>query len=766
MKFIDKKDIIYKITLMFILISIVISYALSSTYGDIDEKKTYKFAADYDYPPYQFLDSEGNFVGFDVDIIKAVSASQKFNVEIMPMEWHNAVSSLENGDVDGIIGINESKERIEKFSFIGPTIESEQVIFVNKENVFIKGIKDLEGLTIGYQLGALGKDYIANIENSIPASYIDQESLLMALVDGEIDAAIGNKLVGIYYIQKKYLDDNIKIIEKDIVAPSHGIAIAKENIELARVLEKGLKEIKRNNSYENIYKKWIGEMQNPIYKFLYKHRMAIYTVLMFGGFLIFFLIFHNNALKKQVSKRTLELEMDNEKLSNNQREIYNLAYYDTVTSLPNRISFIKELDNKFKNKKDKIDKFAIFFLDLDKFKYINDTLGHDTGDEILKLLSLRLKNIVGDNCVVAKVGGDEYFILQDNINDEDEAIKLAEIIILDFRKPYHIGDHELYLTTSIGIATYPEAGRDTALLIKNSDLALYKAKEFGGNSYYVYGDEIKSKGLDRMMLLNELRHGIENDELILYYQPQIDIKENKLIGFEALVRWKHPDRGIIPPNEFISLAEETGLIIPMGRLILKKATLQAQQWIKGGHNVVISVNISARQFQDKEFLEDLQLTLNEVGLDPKFLTIEITETIAISDMKYTLSILEKLNGMGIAVSMDDFGTGYSSLSYLNDMNVNELKIDRSFIFDIDINHKNKTISHAIILLAKQLGLRVTAEGVETKEQLEILSEMKCDIAQGYYFSKPVPADQICNIFKREWKFKDGKPMEGIKCENL
>ncbi len=539
------RDKMQKIILIFILIFIGLSCVLSSTsHGEIDREKTYKFAGDYSYPPYEFIDSEGNFVGFNIDIIRAVADSQDINIEIIPMEWHSAVYNLENGKIDGIIGMSESDERRAKFLFTSSTVENEQAIFVKKENVFIKDIKDLEGLTIGYQVGDLGEEYIENIKNSISSGYINQERLLLGLTTGEIDAAIGNKLVGIYYIQKKNLDDDIKVIENNIVSSPYGIATSKENTELASALEDGLKEIKGNNSYENIYKKWLGDRQSRFSKFLERHRMAAYAISMFGGFLILFLILYNKTLKSQVLKRTLQLEMANDKLLNSQREIYNLAYYDVVTSLPNRTSFVQEIDNIFKNKRNRIDKFSVLFLDLDKFKHVNDTLGHNTGDEILKLLSFRLKNVVGNDCVLAKAGGDEYFILQNNIIEDVEIIELAEKIINDFKTPYHIKDY-------------------------------------------------------------------------------------KLIGFEALVRWLHPDKGLVPPNDFIPLAEETGLIVPMGKSILKKASLQIKDWVKEGHDVVMSVNISARQFQDTGFISDVELILREIELDPKFLTIEITETTAI-----------------------------------------------------------------------------------------------------------------------------------------
>ena len=364
------------------------------------------------------------------------------------------------------------------------------------------------------------------------------------------------------------------------------------------------------------------------------------------------------------------------------------------------------------------------------------------GDYILKLLGNRLRKQVEKGDIVARAGGDEFYILMNNYKNIDEVTDLAERILADFKSPYIVKDYTLYLTTSIGIVTFPDGGVDAGTLIKNADLALYKSKGLGGNTYYIYGEEIKSEGLERMMLLNQLRYAVEYDELVLHYQPQIDISTGEIRGVEALVRWNHPERGLLYPDEFIYLAEESGFIIQMGEWILKKACIDGKKWQDDGNDMIVSVNISSKQFQQDNFVNKVMEAINESGLNPNNLTLEITETIAISDIKRTIEVLNELRSLGIAVAIDDFGTGYSSLSYLNEMSVNELKIDRSFIWDIEKNDKNKLISNTIIILAKQLGLRVIAEGVENYEQLTILKEMNCDIAQGFHFSRPVTREEI------------------------
>lgn len=744
-----------RICLIFQIIVLVMLYTMASfSYVNAEiSHKTYKFAGDRNFPPYEYINAYGDYLGFNVDVIRAIAENQKVNIEIIPMEWSKAVKALQTGEVDGLIGMANTEYRKKSHLFISPTIETEHAVFVRSENVFINTPEDLEGLILGYQDSDLGTEYVNNIKYITKKPYIDQESALLDLVNGKVDAIIGNKLSITYYIQKNKFGEDVKCTGDIIGNTPYGPVVNEEDTELARMLEDGLKAIKKDKAYDNIYKKWFGDEKNAFLKFIERNRVVTLIIANIILIIIVLLISYARILKSQVEKRTTDLKKANADLIKNQQEIYNLAYYDTITSLPNRIFFVKELDKVLKLSEIKSDVLAVLFLDLDKFKHINDTLGHNVGDEILRLVSERLWALIGDRGLLAKAGGDEYFILVNRIKEKSEIKSFAKEIIEDFKKPYLIKNYELYITTSIGIAIYPEAGIDTEAMIKNSDLALYKAKEIGRNNCYIYGKEIESKGLDKMMILNELRQGIENDELVLYYQPQIDIKTGNVIGLEALVRWNHPTKGMIYPDQFIPLAEESELMIPMGNCILNMACIQIKEWVDEGNDMRISINISPRQFQDRDFLSEVKKALKDSGLDPKYLAIEITETIAIYNMKYTLNMLKELGKLGIIISIDDFGTGYSSLSYLSEMKVDELKIDRSFIWDIEKNPKNRSISNAIILLAKQLGLRVIAEGVETEEQFNILKEMECDIAQGYYFSKPVSKEQACDFIETMCKDK-------------
>ncbi len=744
---IERKKIV-----LFIILAMVLGQGLLAEGKSTDSKdysKTIKLAGDHNHPPYEYIDDNGIFKGFNIDIINAIANEMDLKLEIIPMEWSDAILALDNNEVDGIIGMSQNQERLEKYRFISPTVINEQVIFTRKDTVHINELADLQGLKMAYQKNDYNESIILGIPNITPYPKRGQDEALATLEKGEVDATMGNKLVGLYYLQKNKMTELIKVVGEPISTVKYGPVVGKDNEELLQVLEKGLEAIKRNKLYDKIYKKWFGEDISYIKMIFDVYKEQIISVFIVISLTFLSLYFYNKKLQREVLKRTSELEIANKDLIEHQKEIYNLAYYDPITSLPNRVYFTEELNNIFENIEENKGLFAVLLLDLDRFKHINDTLGHNVGDHILKLLGMRLKKLVKDYDIIARIGGDEYYILIKDIDHTDDVIKLANIIIEDFKKPFHIKDYELYLTTSIGISLYPDGGLDSQSMIKNADLALYKAKEFGGNAYYIYGIEIQSTGLERMMLLNQLRQALQNNEFMLHYQPQIDILTGKIRGMEALIRWNHPEQGLLYPDKFIPLAEETGLIIPMGEWILREASIQAKKWIDLGHDITISVNISAKQFQHRGFISEVINAIDKSGLNPKNLTLEITETIAISNIDYTLNILDTLGSLGISVAIDDFGTGYSSLNYLNEMNVNELKIDRSFIWDIEKNDKNKMISNTIIVLAKQLGLKVTAEGVENREQLEILKEMKCDIAQGYHFSKPVSKEKMDEMIKEK-----------------
>lgn len=423
-----------------------------------------------------------------------------------------------------------------------------------------------------------------------------------------------------------------------------------------------------------------------------------------------------------------------------------LAHHDDLTSLPNRRYFLNHLKMTLERAKKDKELFALLFLDLDRFKVINDTLGHSSGDTLLQLVAQRLQNC-HDKSHVYRMAGDEFTLLLHQITNVNNAIDVAELIIKQFKDPFIINDHDFYITTSIGIAVYPHDGSNAETLMKNVDYAMYRAKDRGKNNFFVYQKPDDEKDIDHLIIESSLKTVLQNNGLILYYQPKISIETGLMVGVEALIRWQHPTLGFLSPEKFIPLAEETGLISQIGEWVLKEACEQHKKWIKEGlPPIKIAVNLSIRQFLTQNLVQTIQKVLENTGVHPEFLMLEITESMTM-DVDYAIETLQGLKEIGIAISMDDFGTGYSSLYYLKKFAIDYLKIDQSFVRDMMTDSNDADIVSTIIAMAHSLGLRVIAEGVETKEQLEFLQIHSCDEVQGYYFKAPVPEDQITDYYK-------------------
>jgi diguanylate cyclase (GGDEF)-like protein len=425
-----------------------------------------------------------------------------------------------------------------------------------------------------------------------------------------------------------------------------------------------------------------------------------------------------------------------------------LATHDSLTDLPNRAMFNQMLGFSIKTAQRYDRQCAVLFIDLDRFKIINDSLGHAAGDSLLIEVASRLRRGVRAGDVVARLGGDEFVILLNELTESQQVAAIARDLLSAISKPLELGGQECRVTGSIGVAMFPDDGTDEQMLMKNADIAMYLAKQEGKNDVRFFSNEIETQSVDRLAMEAGLRRALDRDELRLHYQPKLDVATGQIVGVEALLRWEHPELGLLAPMRFIPLAEETGLIIPIGRWVMKTACEQNATWQRQGLPALsMAINVSPRQFSDENLLRDIEEALAVSGMDSKLLQIEITESMVMLNVEKAIKVLDAIQGRGVRLAIDDFGTGYSSMSVMKRFPIDTIKIDRSFVRELPQNSEDKAIAEAIIGMGKALGLTIVAEGVETNEQQEFLSGHACDEIQGFLVSKPVPADRIAELMR-------------------
>ena len=459
---------------------------------------------------------------------------------------------------------------------------------------------------------------------------------------------------------------------------------------------------------------------------------------------------------------------------NAEEKMHYLAMYDALTGLPNRQLFQEQLEHAVLRAQRSGSNFGVMFIDLDRFKRINDTLGHATGDMLLREVSMRLGGCVRGGDVVARessetgyqeareippgrvarLAGDEFTVTLDTLKNPQDAARVAQRILAEMSRPFVLNGNEVVVTASVGIAIFPQDGEQASVLLKNADSAMYQAKELGKNTYHFFAGDMNSAAVEKLKMESELRHALERNELLLHYQPKVDARSGRITGVEALMRWQHPERGLVPPGVFIPVAEETGLIVAMGEWVLEEACRQKKIWRDAGlPGIDMAINLASPSFRKTDLVERVSDTLTRYGVPPAELCLEATESILMRDADVTMGTLNRLRDLGVKLSVDDFGTGYSSLSYLRRFPINQLKIDRSFVQDITSSPDDAAIIAAIVSLARTLKLEVVAEGVETADQMRRLIEQGCRIMQGFYFSKPLTPEDLTRLLTRGTDFR-------------
>jgi diguanylate cyclase (GGDEF)-like protein/PAS domain S-box-containing protein len=418
------------------------------------------------------------------------------------------------------------------------------------------------------------------------------------------------------------------------------------------------------------------------------------------------------------------------------------AFVDPLTRLPNRVRFLERLEIELAQSRRYERQLAVLHVDLDGFKFVNDNWGHGAGDRLLQSLAIRLTRGVREVDTIARIGGDEFLILVPDLRQTGDMSRFAQKLLILLGRPVELDERTLQVTASVGVAMFPDDGADAEALLRNADAAMYRAKDIGGNNFALCTPELTAMAVERLELQNGLRQALDRDEFLLHYQPLVSLGSGRIVGLEALVRWQHPQKGFLPPMTFIPMAEETGLILPLGDWVLRAATSQLKTWLDTGLGLRISVNFSAKQFRERSLVHTVESALSKAGLEPRHLEVEITESIAMEGAEIVNANLNMLRTMGCGIAIDDFGTGYSSMSYLKSFPITSLKIDRSFVTDLAANPADAGIVRAIVEMAHGSSLSVIAEGVETRDQFQLLQKYGCDEMQGYWVSRPLPVDGV------------------------
>jgi len=593
-------------------------------------------------------------------------------------------------------------------------------------------------------VGALSspwKEFLASVDLSYKKFDADLRTLEQSLNQSAEELVQANdEMNAVFHAipdQLFHLDSEGRVISYKLGQSSHFYLKSER---LINQYVKDVLNVEVVEKFEVSIKQVLRQLSTKHFEFVIYHKKKIY--------------YYEVRMMPMKSQQVIALIRDVTERKLAEEQISFLAYHDSLTALPNNRLFKDRLEHAITQAERNNKILAIMFLDLDRFKLINDTMGHSAGDELLKITSQRLIEAVrktdsvainasGTSSSIARFGGDEFTILLEDVENVQAIIRIAERIVENVSQPMMLNRQEVHISTSIGISIYPDDGVKADEILKNADSAMYHAKAQGRNNFQFFADSMNQSSVELLALENNLHKAIENNQMCLYYQPQLSIMTGQLVGMEALIRWQHPDKGFISPGVFIPVAEETGMIMQIGEWVFREACKQGVQWLNAGYQLQkISVNLSARQLKDESLAALIATILDETGMPPNKLCIELTETALILDPEIALARLTKIKALGVALSLDDFGTGYSSLSYLKRFPIDTLKIDQAFIRDVKVDHEDAALVKAIISMAHGLGMDVIAEGVEIQEQLEFLGVNGCDTIQGYLFSRPLPAKEM------------------------
>jgi len=695
----------------------------------IESKPVIRVAVDASWAPIEYRDDSGRFQGMSSDYWELLENKLGIKFEFKTfVPWKLGLESFKAKDIDIMSSFARTPER-EKFTiFTKPFISMPISIFTRSDNPYVGKLANLTDKKVSVLAGSAAEEYLQTHYPDLTLMPVESISKgLEMLADTESDALVGNLGTINYYIEKNNIG-KVRLSGDTSFKYDLTLGVRKDWPELAVILQKAMDTISEDERDE-IFNRWMSVR----FEHQVDHQLIIWVGLVALG-IIGLIFYWNRMLEKQVKERTMQLQHQ--------------AHNDSLTSLPNRLSCLQYLESMLASSDTKKQRFAVLFIDLDDFKSINDSMGHDAGDKLLVEAADRLLSGLHGGDFVGRLGGDEFIVIVNETTGKPNFNLVADKILSSFQKPFNIGNRHLIISASIGISIFPDDGNTASVILSNADAAMYHSKNIGRNVYSLFTEAMNQEVEARLKYVEKLNGALERGEIECHYQPKVSLPDLDVKGFEVLVRWNNPELGQVSPTDFIPVAESTGLIIPIGQFVYEQSLLklsELQSLFK--RHFTMAVNLSPVQFRDSELVQWIREGARKSSVDPEHIALEITEGVLLNEYDYVVKALSELTAMGIKISLDDFGTGYSSMSYLRKYPFDSLKIDREFIHDMTEDNADRKLVKTTINLGHELGMEVVAEGVEIKEHVTMLSEMGCDTAQGYLISKPLPFDQLLDYLK-------------------
>ena len=736
-------------TLLIVFLFSIASLAVQASEHDIqDEPGQLIRVGAFNNPPIAFKDVDGQWQGISVDILKAVADKKGWQLEFVPGSFSDHLKNFESHKIDLVIMMARSAKRAQKYTFTHNPIISNWGLIYSQADSNIGSLLDLNGKRVAVMRNnihdkafrKLAKEFSLNVEIVGLDNFSD---VMESVRKGEVDAGVANRLFGVLNA------DQYGLVETGIIFNPiniHYSVLGSKNSPVIDAIDQHLSAFKadKNSVYFNSIRRWMAHREtNEFPRWIIWLTIGLFSavVLMIGLTII---------MRRQVASRTKELQSEVDERRATQQRLDTLAYYDSLTKLPNRVSFTESLKLALtKAQRDK-EKIAVLFIDIDRFKTVNDSLGHEAGDQLIVHVAESLKNCLRGGDSINRFGGDEFVAILHNVQELLDISLVTDRMLKSLNAPVNISGSDIYSSVCIGIALYPDDDHDGDNLLKYADAAMYHAKEQGGNYCQLYNEKLTQRVKRRLSLETRMRRALERDELRLYYQPIFSLHDQKPMGVEALIRWQDPNRGLILPDDFIPLAEDTGIILPIGEWVMEHACSQVHEWgSQGLGDINLSINISSEQFKHNKLHSNVISALKNTGFNAQHLELEITERMFLDFTNNVRDTLNNLKAEGLKLSIDDFGTGYSSLSYLKQLPIDTVKIDRSFITGIPENKDDTQIASTILAMAHGLGLDVVAEGIESKDQLNFLNSLKCARGQGYYLCEPMSTEEVSGWLKNK-----------------